>query len=226
MAQIQTSPVDMLTTSPISFLLSEVFTNTTASNWKYSLPPCDKILQIKQLIIKFHTCKDYVQSNNLFEVGEDLYIIRLDNLYPNIYVTKGTLQHAVHLNISQIPLIPYVTSSLSEIDKETLRITAMFAQFPDVAPFIFELQINENIRHTTSHRAHNSQCKIINLFLQNAPLMPKSMRKVLITYLAVLNGQEPKADNSSTESPAKVLIFLFFLHRFPVFTNHLSYQLT
>ena len=211
MDQIQTSPVDMLTTSPISSLLREVFTNTTVSNWKYSLPPCDKIQQIKQLIIKFHTCKDYVQSNNLFEVGEDLYIIRLDNLYPNIYITKGTLQHAVHLNISQIPLIPYVTSSLAELDKEALRITMMFAQFPDVAPFVFELQINENFRHINSHRAHNSQCKIINLFLQNAPLMPKSTRKALITYLAVLNGQETKADTSSTESPVKVLISGFFL---------------
>jgi len=89
--------VDVPPNSPISSLLQEVFTNTTASNWKYSLPPCDKIQQIKQLIIKFHMCKDHVQSNNLWELGEDLYIIRLDNLYPNIYITKGTLQHAVHL---------------------------------------------------------------------------------------------------------------------------------
>ena len=217
--------VDVPPNSPISSLLQEVFTNTTASNWKYSLPPCDKIQHIKQLIIKFHTCKDFVQSNNLWELGEDLYIIRLDNLYPNICITKRTLQHAVHLNISQIPLIPYVTSSLSELDKEALCITAMFTQFPDVAPFIFELQINENIRYTSSHRAHNSQCKIIDLFLQNAHLMPKSTRKTLITHLEVLNGQEPKADTSSTESPVKVLIFIF-LHRLPMFTNHFSYQLT
>jgi len=135
MAKTPNSLVDMLTASPISSLLHEVFANATASNWKYSLPPCDKIQQIKQLIIKFHTCKDYVQSNNLWELGEDLYVIRLDNLYPNIYITKSTLQQAIHLNISQIPLVPYLTSSLSELDKETLRIIAMFTQFPDVTPF-------------------------------------------------------------------------------------------
>jgi len=211
-ANTQTSPVHMLMASPISSLLQEAFANTNQPNWKYKLPPVDKVQQIKQLIITFHTCKTYVDSNSLWELGEDLYVIRLDNLYPNVYITKCTLQQAIHWNISQIPLLPYFASSLSDIDKETLRINTMFTLFPEVAPFIFELQIDDNIRHASSHRAYSSQRKMTNMFLQHAPLIPKSTHNSLMEYLTVLNGRDSHTDSPKTEASLKVLTFLYTVY--------------
>ena len=90
--------------SPLEFLLLDVFASASKYQWKTMLPLHNKVQQIKQLIIKFHTCKKYVDSTRIWELEDDLYLIRLENVYPNLYVTKCTLKQAIHFDISQIPL--------------------------------------------------------------------------------------------------------------------------
>ena len=119
--------------SPLESLLKEVFASASKNNWATKLPPHDKIQQIKQLIIKFHTCKKYVDPTKIWELNADLYLIRLENIFPTIYITKCTLQQAIHLNITQIPLVPHITSSTSDLDKETLRISNLFSSFPEAS---------------------------------------------------------------------------------------------
>ena len=145
---------------PLELLLKDVFASASKNSWKTIMPLHNKIQQIKQQIIKFHRCKKYADPTRIWELEEDSYLIRLENIYPTIYVTKCTLQHAIHLDISQIPLVPYVTSFMSDLDKETLRINNVFARFPEVSPFIFEVQIDVTATHISSRRAYISQQEI------------------------------------------------------------------
>jgi len=201
---LSTETRDVLPTSPISSLLSEVCTNTTHSNWIFKLPSCNKIQQIKQQGINFNTCAGLVHPNDVWELDEDQFLIRLDNQYPNVYVTKCTVQQAIHLNTSQIPFIPYSVFSLSDIENETLRINSMFSKFPDVTPFIFELQIDHTGTNTSSKRVSDSNKRITNIFLQHAPLIPKSTCKELVNYLKNLYEQDSPEKNASTKTELKV----------------------
>lgn len=168
-----TSPVSS-TLSPLQSLLKEVFASATKNNWDHILPPPNKIQQIKQLIIKFHACRKYIDPTRIWELDDDSFLIRIENVYPTTYFVRCTLKQAIHLDISQIPLIPYITSSMSDLDKEILRINNVFTKFADASPFIFEVQINVTRSNTSSSRAYISQKNIVEILLAHAPLVPKS----------------------------------------------------
>jgi len=197
--------------SPLESLLKEVFASASKNNWATKLPPHDKIQQIKQLIIKFHTCKKYVDPTKIWELNADLYLIRLENIFPTIYITKCTLQQAIHLNITQIPLVPHITSSISDLNKETLRISNLFSRFPEASPFVVEAQIDVTATYISARRAYISQQKIISILLTHAPLIPTSTCKALKAYYAVLSEQNSDNENSSPEGFAKVytLAYMF-----------------
>jgi len=199
------------TLSPLEFLL---FASASKTNWQPTLPPFNKIQQIKQLIIKFHKCNKYVDLTRIWKLDEDCYLIRLDNIFPTIYVTKCTLQQAIHLEISQIPLSPYFTSSPSDLDKETLRISTVFTKFPEVVSFVFEVQSGVTLNHISPRRAYISQLKIIDILLTHAPLIPKSTRTALKSYHAILKDQSSDNENANPEGLPKVYIFCLRLSIF------------
>jgi len=208
--EIEISPISS-ELSPLESLLKEVFASASKHNWTTKLPTHDKIQQIKQLIIKFQTCTKYANPTKIWEIDADLYLIRLENIFPTMYITKCTLQQAIHLNITQIPLVPHITSSISELDKDTLRISSLFSKFPEASPFVFEVQTDVNAPYISATRAYKTQQTIINILLIHAPLIPMSTRKALEAYYAALSEQNSDNENSSPEGFAKVYTLAYML---------------
>lgn len=200
--------------SPLELLLKDVFASASKNHWKNALPSPNKIQHIKQLIIKLHTCKRYADPTRIWEIDDDCYLIRIDDNYPTVYVTKCTLQQAIHFETSQIPFFPHITSSMADLDKDTLRIASVFTRFPEVAPFIFEVQMDVTANTISSRRAHTFQKRIVNIFLTQAPLVPKSTRLELQTYYTSLGDQNADNANASPEVLVKVYIFIYVFQIF------------
>ena len=97
---------------------------------------------------------------------------------------------------------------MSDLDKEALRITNVFARFPDFAPFVFEVQIDITTTVVSATRAYIFQQKIIDILLAHAPLAPKSARKAIKSYYAVLGEKNSDSENSSPDGSMKVYIFV------------------
>jgi len=56
---------------------------------------------------------------------------------------------------------PHITASMADLDKDTLRIASVFTRFPEVAPFIFEVQMDVTANTISSRRVHTFQKRIV-----------------------------------------------------------------
>jgi len=67
---------------------------------------------ILDYIIKFNTHSQFVDHTNIWEIGEDTYLIHLGE--PHLYLTKCTLHQALILSNKQIPSTTILTRNLAD----------------------------------------------------------------------------------------------------------------
>jgi len=163
--------------TPVTSLLQEVFQKTTPKIQEQILPLPYATQLIMDFIIKFHTYNQFVDHENIWEIDDDTFLIRLGE--PHLYVVKCMLQEAILLNAKQIPFMTVTTHSLADQNKETLRIGQILAKFPDILPCIFQMQLNVSHWESSSIPAASSQKRILELLLNQAPLPPKTTVQLL-----------------------------------------------
>ena len=167
-------------------LLQDVFPKTNPKIPKQSLPLPYATQLIMDFMGKFHTYNQFVDHENIWEIDEDTFLIRLGE--PHLHAVKCTLQQAILLNAKQIPFVPVTTHSLADQNKETLRIDQILAKFPDISPCIFQIQLNVSHWDSSSIPAVPSQKRILALILSQAPLLPKTtVQLIKKNYVALCN---------------------------------------
>ena len=139
---------------------------------------------ILDYIIKFHTYSQFVDHTKIWEIDEDTYLIRFEE--PHLYLTICTLHQAIILTSKQIPSSTILTSNTADQNKKIFRIGQILAKYADVAPCIFQVQVDPAYRGSASTLALQLQGQILRFCIESVPLLPKSTLQRLKSDYAIL----------------------------------------
>ena len=135
---------------------------------------------IQDTIIKFVTNRSLVNSSKFWEIDGDTYVLEHD--YINAFIAKCTLHRAIVLTSIQIPVLIIVVALIKDHAKSLLCVAAFVAKFEDLLPCIFQLQIQPGFHQLSPILALPTHRDALDLFLNQAPLLPKDYGSINEAY--------------------------------------------
>jgi len=170
--------------------------------WCNKKKPPLTFLQLTQTIldeiIAFHPYVQSTNSVNFWEIDKNTFDIKIDD--PNFYIAKCTLQQAILLNATQIPVLTILVQSEQDRQQMLLRVSTLLAKFHDLLPCIFQIKIQPSLSESIPISTISTHSKILEILLKQAPLIPSAT----VQAIKRINGELEKAPESLPADSANI----------------------